>query len=177
MESVDDSSLLTGVFLTLVQQVAVNEDQVTGLDLSRDVVMLVFWLILTITICRGEPRSIIIHHLCASIALLTDKSIFYWRPAMRAWQETETSVLKRGIFQGVPEAHSGRRTSRILEAKTARYSGWADLASIVVQQVCKGRRQSMEIMANLVYSASFGLDEFSFIIECVFLEEESNLVA
>lgn len=85
MESVDDSSLLTGVFLTLVQQVAVNEDQVTGLDLSRDVVMLVFWLILTITICRGEPRSIIIHHLCASIALLTDKSIFYWRPAMRAW--------------------------------------------------------------------------------------------
>lgn len=111
MESVDDSSLLTGVFLTLVQQVAVNEDQVTGLDLSRDVVMLVFWLILTITICRGEPRSIIIHHLCASIALLTDKSIFYWRPAMRAWQETETSVLKRGIFQGVPEAHSGRRVS------------------------------------------------------------------
>jgi hypothetical protein len=111
VKSIDDSSLLAGVFLALVQQIAMNEDQVTGFNFSRDIVMLVFWLILSIAIYRREPRPVIIHHLCTGIARLTNKSLFYWCPAMRPWQKTETSVLKSSIFKGIPEAHSGRGVS------------------------------------------------------------------
>ena len=69
------------------------------------------------------------------------------------------------------------QTSWVLKAKTASYSRWADLTSIVVQQTCKRGRQSVKIMSNLVYSASFGLNKISFIVESVFLEKESHLIA
>jgi hypothetical protein len=69
------------------------------------------------------------------------------------------------------------QTSWVLEAKTASYSRWADLASVVFQQTCKRRRQNVKIMTNLVYSAGFGLDKISFIIKSVFLKKESHLIA
>ena len=109
MKGVDEPALATRIPLALVQQVPVYEDQGSGFDLAQ----LIF--IVLVAVCAlfdVQPHwELGPCHIVESgpSALFPYEPARHGRPRVRAFGETQTPVLSRGILQRDPESHRARR--------------------------------------------------------------------
>lgn len=112
VKGVGQAALERAVRLRLVQDVAVDEHQVAGLDLAGDVVGVGMRIgPLAVLVARREPRPVVGNHLGADVPRLPHEPIRNGRPAVRSRQEAQAAVLERGVLEGVPETHSRGRVS------------------------------------------------------------------
>lgn len=111
MKGINDPPLQAGIPLTLVQQVAVNQDQVAGPDLPGDILVVPLRAgppLPAVLAPVGKPRPLVVDHLGADAARLPHQSLPDGRPALRPGQEAQAAVLQGRVLERVPEARGAR---------------------------------------------------------------------
>lgn len=197
VERVDESTLSTQILFTLVQQIAVYQDQRPCLDFAE---LVGFILLRSFGLRMMRPLAILYIFKSGTSFGLSNESRCHRGSLVGPLGEAQAAVVDSGILQGDPKAYSARRVrvqegtilmwrdgasnfglfaydhalqhSWIMETNSVGYLAMERSEGCTLE----GGRELVQVVANLVNGMFLGPREFARGREGIFLKKESNLV-
>lgn len=191
MERINHPPLLTRILLALMQQISVNQHQRPRLHLSEIINLLLHLPILFQSF--GPLRALIGRKSRALAVRRPHKPVPNRRATMAAGSEGKTSILGRGVFEGVPESYRRGRVgveedgvlvgrhaatdlglladdhrlqdARVAELQRAGYRG----ILLVDRDLGEGRVEVVQVVADFVDGALFRFGQIACGVEGVWM--------